>query len=356
MNNEYNNFGNQIPTNNQNNNPVNPGQPFPAGINNNVVQPVQPQPIVEPVQPVQPQPIVEPVQPVQPQPIVEPVQPVQPQPVQPVQSVQQPVQPVQPQPIVEPVQPVQPQPNMYQQPLYNAPQQPMQPQYNNYQQQVPKRNGAIIGIIIGIIAVVAIVGGVLFYMNNKEENVNENEYEENNNSKDKNESKNDNNKSNESATSITYKGYLFLKLLNYEYEIYDGYLYIYGDDVYTVVADVVEADFSYVKQNYQQLVNEMKNSYDINIIDSGIVTKGSKEYVYISYHDNEYDETYIYAITPAINDSNLFKLYVFDEDLTSTNLDMLAVTSNVITGISKSGTYSYSNSLNTSAKFRNTKK
>ena len=263
---------------------------------------------------------------------------------------------MQPQPVVEPVAPVQPVNNMYQQPVYNAPQQPMQPQYNNYQPQIPKRNGAIIGIIIGIIAVVAIVGGVLFYMSKNEESGNENEYEENNNSRDKNESNEVNDKGNDSATSITYKGYLFLKLLNYDYEIYNGYLYIYGDDVYTIVADVVEANFDYVKQNYQQIVTEMQSNYDITILDSGIVTKGNKEYIYISYHDDEYDESYIYAITPAINDNNLFKLYICDEELTSTNLDMLAVTSNVITGISKSGTYSYSNSFTTGEKFRNTKK
>ena len=93
---------------------------------NTIEEPVQPQPVVEPVQPVIQEPIVEPVAPVQPivepvapvQPIVEPVTPVQPivEPVAPVQPIVEPVTPVQPivepvapvQPIVEPVAPVQP--------------------------------------------------------------------------------------------------------------------------------------------------------------------------------------------------------------------------------------------------------
>ena len=62
---------------------------------------------VEPVQPVIPQPMVEPVI-SEPAPVVEPVQPVQPivEPVQSVQPIVEPVQPVIPQPVVEPVQPV----------------------------------------------------------------------------------------------------------------------------------------------------------------------------------------------------------------------------------------------------------
>lgn len=56
-------------------------QPTPA-------QPIQPQPVPEPVQPT-PQPAPEPVQPIQPQPASEPVQPIQPQPApEPVQSIQ----------------------------------------------------------------------------------------------------------------------------------------------------------------------------------------------------------------------------------------------------------------------------
>ena len=110
------------------------------------------------------QPAPQPVQPVQPQ---KPVQPT-PQPAQPVQSVKPAPQPMQPQkPAPQPMQPqkpVQPTPQSVQPQQSIQPQQQFQPT-----QKPPKKQGAMIGLIIGlVILIIATLVGVAIVLVKKD--------------------------------------------------------------------------------------------------------------------------------------------------------------------------------------------
>ena len=120
---------------NNNQNPLNPGvQPTPEP-----VQPIQPARPVQPVQPLQPTQPVQPVQPIQPAP--QPIQPA-PQPVNPLQSIYP--QPGAAQAAASPLQSVYPQPGA------------SQPAVQTMTKTESKNTGKIVGIICGVLGVIAV--------------------------------------------------------------------------------------------------------------------------------------------------------------------------------------------------------
>ena len=141
--------------------------------------------------------------------------------------------------------------NMYQQPVGNPMNQ--QPMVNNVYQQpqmAPQKNGSnkkAIAVIAAVVVCALVAGIVTFSLLNKKSNGN-NYYDEPTSST----------VSTNTSDGVTYKGFTFEKLSEYEYQVTSDALVI-GNNNVAFALNVLGADYSQVVASKNEIVQEMQD-------------------------------------------------------------------------------------------------